>query len=134
VVAVNWNQFPEVYVRYCPGVSLGGGLFGGAWEECQEGNPNSTTMVGTLLDDGSSGTGTPNGIKGRLNFESIASAAHHIVTLVDSNLAKTTATINFRPPNDANDTYIGLDNAVSGAASSWRCSGHPAPARALCLT
>jgi hypothetical protein len=118
VVAVNWNQFPEVYVRYCPGVSLGGGLFGGAWEECQEGNPNSTTMVGTLLDDGSSGTGTPNGIKGRLNFESIASAAHHIVTLVDSNLAKTTATINFRPPNDANDTYIGLDNAVSGAASS----------------
>jgi hypothetical protein len=37
--------------------------------------------------------------------------------LVDSNLAKTTSTINFRPPNDANDTYIGLDNAGSVAAS-----------------
>jgi hypothetical protein len=43
---------------------------------------------------------------------------HHIITLVDSNFAKTLSTINFRPPNDANDTYIGLDNAVSGAASS----------------
>jgi hypothetical protein len=117
VVAVNWNAFPEVFVRYCSGISNIGSLYGGAWEECQEGNPNTTTSAGTLLSDGTSGGGIPVGVKGRLNFESIASAAHHIITLVDSNLAKTTATINFRPPNDANDTFIGLDNPSGGSAS-----------------
>jgi hypothetical protein len=41
---------------------------------------------------------------------------HHIITLVDSNPNKTLATIGFRPPNDAGDTYIGIDNqAVPGA-------------------
>jgi hypothetical protein len=117
VVAVNWNAFPEIYVRYCSGTSVTGGLFGGAWEECQDGNQNATTVVGTLLNDGLSGTGQPSGIKGRLNFESLYSSAHHIITLVDSNLAKTTSTIMFRPPNDANDTYIGLDNASTVLAS-----------------
>ncbi len=126
VVAVNWNAFPEVFVRYCTGISDIGSLYGGAWEECQEGTPNSTTSAGTLLSDGTSGTGTPTGVKGRLNFESIASAAHHIITLVDSNLAKTTATINFRPPNDANDTYIGLDNAATvGASGAQLAFGAP---------
>jgi hypothetical protein len=117
VVSVNWNTFPQVFVRYCSSISLTGNLFGGAMEECQEGNPNTTSIVGTLLNDGLAGIGTPAGLKGRLNFESISSAAHHIITLVDSNMAKTTSTIGFRPPNDANDTYIGLDNASSTPAS-----------------
>ena len=126
VVAVNWNAFPEVFVRYCSGISAIGSLYGGAWEECQEGTPNSMTSAGTLLSDGTSGTGAPTGVKGRLNFESIASAAHHIITLVDSNLAKTTATVNFRPPNDANDTYIGLDNtATVGASGAQLAFGSP---------
>lgn len=113
VVAVNWNSFPEVFVRYCSGISIIEGLYGGAWEECQEGNPNTATIVGTVLNDGTSGTGTPTGTKGRLNFGSIASAPHHIITLVDSDLAKTLSTIGYRPPNDSNDTYIGLDNDKS---------------------
>jgi hypothetical protein len=127
VVAVNWNSFPEVYVRYCSGASaVGQTLLGGAWELCQDGGVNSTTGVGTLLNDGVSVTGVPSGIKGKLNFESIASMAHHIITLVDSNLAKTTATVNFRPPNDANDTYIGLDNAGSvGASGAQLAFGAP---------
>jgi len=116
VVAVNWNTLPEVYVRYCTGA--GGGLFGGAWEECQDGNSNTTNIIGTLINDGLSGIGQPVGVKGRLNFESIDSNGHHIITLVDSNLAKTTSTINFRPPSDPNDTYIGLDNTSGGAASN----------------
>jgi hypothetical protein len=117
VVAVNWNAYPEVYVRYCSGIAITGGLFGGAWEVCQDGNPNSINVAGTLLNDGVSGGGAPSGVKGRLNFEGLAPAGHHIITLVDSNLAKTTATIGFRPPSDANDTYVGLDNASSGAPS-----------------
>jgi hypothetical protein len=117
IVAVNWNAFPEAYIRYCGGAALIGGIFGGAWEECQEGSSNTTTVVGTLMNDGLSVTGQPTGTKGRLNFESIVSNAHHIITLVDSNLAKTTATVNFRPPNDANDTYIGLDNGVATFAN-----------------
>ena len=84
IVAVNWNAFPEVYVRQCSGGAIIGALYGGAWEECQDGSANSNTGVGTLLSDGVSGAGTPTGTKGRLNFESIASAGHHIITLVDS--------------------------------------------------
>ncbi|MGA9391483.1 MAG: hypothetical protein WBV69_13670 [Candidatus Sulfotelmatobacter sp.] len=118
VVAVNWNTFPEVYVRSCLGSSITGGLFGGAWEECQDGSGTAITGVGTLLNDGLAVGGQPSGVKGKLNFESVFSGAHHIITLVDSNLAKTTSTINFRPPNDANDTYIGLDNASPGTASA----------------
>jgi hypothetical protein len=53
--------------------------------------------------------------KGRLNFSSTPGAlasAHHIVTLLDSQPALTQATIGFRPPANANDTWIGTD--VSG--------------------
>jgi hypothetical protein len=118
VVSVDWNNFPQVYVRNCGLVEIIGGLFGGAMEECEDGNSNTANIVGTLLNDGLSGTGQPNGVKGRLNFESLASMAHHIITLVDSNMAKTTATIGFRPPSDANDTYIGLDTPTVGAANT----------------
>jgi hypothetical protein len=119
IVSVNWNAFPEAYVHYCSGTSITGGIFGGAWESCTEGNPNSVQIAGTLINDGTAVGGVPNGLKGRLNFEApVASGPHHIITLVDSNFAKTLSTINFRPTNDANDTYIGLDNPGNGAASS----------------
>ncbi|MGA8273776.1 MAG: hypothetical protein WB919_19595 [Candidatus Sulfotelmatobacter sp.] len=118
VVAVDWNAFPEVYARYCPGSGgIGNPAFGGAMENCIDGNPNTIASVGTLLNDGLSVSGPPTGVKGRLNFESSVLNGHHIITLVDSNLAKTTATINFRPPSDANDTYIGLDNGAPAAVS-----------------
>jgi hypothetical protein len=122
VVAVNWNTFPELSIRDC---AQQPSSFGGAMEICSDGNSNTSTIVGTLLNDGLSVTGQPNGIKGRLNFESIASSPHHIITLVDSNFAKTTATVNFRPPNDANDTYIGLDNATAFASGAQLAFGAP---------
>ena len=115
VVAVNWNTYPEVAIRYC---AQAASTFGGAMETCSDTNATSVTSVGTLLNDGLATTSVPTGIKGRLNFESTYSTGHHIITLVDSNLAKTTATVNFRPPSDANDTYIGLDNTNTGSASS----------------
>ena len=115
VVAVNWNAYPEVFVRSC---GQEPNSFGGAMETCADGNPNTQNLVGTLLNDGLAGIGQPSGTKGRLNFQSIASNAHHIITLVDSNIGKTTATVGFRPPNDANDTYIGLDNGSGGGSSA----------------
>jgi hypothetical protein len=55
--------------------------------------------------------------KGRLNFSSTPGAyvsAHHIITLLDSQPALTQATWGFRPPANANDTWIGTD--LSGVA------------------
>ncbi len=115
VVAVNWNTFPEVIVRSC---GQAPSSFGGAMETCSDTNATNITSIGMLLNDGLATASSPNGIKGRLNFESLYSNGHHIITLVDSNLGKTTATQNFRPPSDANDTYIGLDNASAGTASA----------------
>lgn len=115
VISVNWNQYPQAAVRFCVQAPA---VFGGAWETCGDTNPNIPNGVATLFNDGLSGGGQPNGVKGRLNFESIASSAHHIITLVDSNLAKTTGTVNFRPPSDASDTYIGLDNGSAGASNA----------------
>ncbi len=50
--------------------------------------------------------------KGRLNFSSAPTAtiaAHHIITLIDSQPGLTQATWGFRPPASANDTWIGTD-------------------------
>ena len=48
-------------------------------------------------------------LKGRLNFSTLGSAPGHIVTLSDSDFAKTVATANNRPVNDPNDAFIGYD-------------------------
>jgi len=47
--------------------------------------------------------------KGRLNLTQAIAAPSDILTLVDSNLAKTLATAGNRPPNDAADMALGLD-------------------------
>ncbi len=123
VVSVNGNGFPQLFVRQCgDGSAIGTVLFGGTWEQCLEGKGNVANVGGLLLADGAFNNGTGNGTKGRLLFEYPTSGIgnmqpHHIITLVDSNFAKTLSTIGFRPPNDANDTYIGIDNTAvpSGA-------------------
>ena len=68
-------------------------------------------VQGTIMQLSNNG-GSPGGLKGRLLFESpIGSSTRgtHVVTLADSNPAKTNATPNNRPSWDANDTYIGYD-------------------------
>jgi hypothetical protein len=84
-------------------------------------NGNYPPIGGLLFQDGTYNSGTGSGVKGRINFEYPTTGIgniqpHHIITLVDSNFAKTLATVGFRPPNDPGDTYIGLDvAAVPGA-------------------
>jgi len=118
VVSVNGNGFPQLFARQCGDGSAVGSLFGGAWEQCLEGKGNVANVGGLLLADGAFNNGTGNGTKGRLLFEYPTTGIgnmlpHHIITLVDSNFAKTLSTIGFRPPNDANDTYIGIDNTAA---------------------
>jgi hypothetical protein len=48
-------------------------------------------------------------LKGRINFSTLGTGPGHIITLSDSNFAKTIATANHRPTNDADDAYIGYD-------------------------
>jgi hypothetical protein len=49
-------------------------------------------------------------LKGRVNFSTLGSGPGHIVTLSDSDFAKTVATANNRPANDPNDAFIGYDH------------------------
>ena len=60
-------------------------------------------------------------MKGRLNFMQSPAGSlgpSHIITLVDSDPAKTLADAIHRPSNDDKDTYIGLDVPAGGASLS----------------
>jgi hypothetical protein len=114
-ISVAGNLQPSFYVRQCLGNASS--FYGGAWTQCLEGfsHGNSFGVVGALLlnnGTNSGGSGLESNIKGRLNFEVSPYAdlaVQHLITLVDSNPAKTLATPLSRPPNDANDSYIGID-------------------------
>jgi len=121
---------PSIFVRQCSGVAE---IAGGAWVQCGEGSShgNGVPEVGaTLMDIGPNTGGQMANVKGRLNFEMSPGAtgveAQHIITLVDSNPAKTLATTLFRPSNDAADTYIGLDNGNVVRSLAQLALGAPA--------
>jgi hypothetical protein len=123
VVSVDWNVYPQLQVRNCADTAATGSWFGGAWEQCLEGRVAGTSLPigGLLFQDGIYNRGSASGLKGRINFEYPNTGAgniqpHHIITLVDSNFAKTLGTIGFRPPNDPEDTYIGVDAAAAPGA------------------
>jgi hypothetical protein len=119
---------PTIYARQCSG---GAASYGGAWVQCLEGDShgNSFSEVGaTLMNNGPNSGGQAGGVKGRLNFEispGVGLNAQHIITLVDSNPAKTVATTLFRPTNDASDTYIGLDNGSVSKNQAQLAIGAP---------
>ena len=99
VVSVDWNALPTLQVRNCGDAAAVGSWFGGAWEQCLEGkvNGNYPPIGGLLFQDGTYNSGTGSGVKGRINFGSPTTGIgniqpHHIITLVDSNFAKTLAT------------------------------------------
>jgi hypothetical protein len=104
---------PTIFARQCSGGAET--AYGGAWVQCLEGDShgNSFPEVGALLlNNGPNSGGQTAGLKGRLNFAMSPATAinqSHLITLVDSNSAKTLATTLYRPSNDAADTYIGLD-------------------------
>ncbi|HSS96726.1 MAG TPA: hypothetical protein VLK33_06845, partial [Terriglobales bacterium] len=69
--------------------------------------------------------GIPLNLKGRLNFVNVGTGPSHIVTLSDANFQKTVATANNRPSNDANDAYIGYDQATGDPAQVGISFGAP---------
>jgi hypothetical protein len=101
---------PSVFAQMCNP----SGSFSPIWLECLEGNAvsnDNSTIIGTVLQMGAYG-GNPGGLKGRLIFELPVNAslpATHVITLADSNPAKTVATPMNRPSWDSKDTYIGYD-------------------------
>jgi hypothetical protein len=118
VVSTRANA-PSLFVDRCPTATPG------VYAVCLSGESagnNRPGVVGTLLQNGPKAGGAASNVKGRLNFlyspaGSVAPA--HIITLVDSDPAKTLADAMHRPLSDDNDTYIGLD-VPAGGATLWR--------------
>ena len=84
------------------------------WQNCLGGGyaPNTdTTQHATVLVTKPNSGGQVTNAKGRLNLGTSGTGPSHIITLDDSNFAKTIATTHSRPSNDANDAYIGMDTA-----------------------
>jgi hypothetical protein len=117
-VVTTLANVPSLFVDRCP--------FGtpGVYAVCFAGDSvgnNQPRVVGTLLQNGPATGGPAANVKGRLNFlDSPAGGVNtsHIITLVDSDPAKTLADAIHRPSNDDKDTYIGLDMPSGGAQLS----------------
>ena len=115
---------PQVFSQRCSNVN------GNEWLSCLAGNSNgnNTMPSATVLQYGIT-TGTAGaGLKGRLNFTSSQSGSINsgeILTLVDSNPAKTLATPGNRPTQDAADTYLGTDSGSVNYANVGLAMGAP---------
>jgi len=104
---------------------------GGEWVSCVAGNSSGNNAMpgATVLQYGVASGGPTANLKGRLNFTSSQSGmmnSGEIVTLVDSNPAKTFATPGNRPAADAADTYLGTDTGSVGYANAGLAMGAPA--------
>ena len=69
--------------------------------------------------------GSRTNLKGRMNFSTLGTGPGHIITLSDSNFQKTIATANNRPTNDANDAFLGYDQADGNPANVGISLGAP---------
>jgi hypothetical protein len=118
---------PTVFAQQCSGPSTWSSI----WMSCPAGDSisNNYAAVGALLlQVGAAASGAGGGgLKGRLNLmaPSSSSSATHLITLGDSNPAKTLATPGHRPTNDASDTWIGLDNPSSNVSGFQLAFGSP---------
>jgi hypothetical protein len=107
---------PSLFADRCPSGTPG--VYAVCFAGESAGN-NLPRVGGTLLQNGPGSGGAAANVKGRLNFldSPMGSVARsHIITLVDSDPAKTLADAIHRPSNDDNDTYIGLDGPAEGAS------------------
>jgi len=114
VTGIAFNGAPSEYANYCSayGANVSGGytVCSGSPTTANNSVPNQPPLM--LTDGASSGGGGLPGAKGRLIFESTAtgkSNSHQIITLYDSNPAKTQATTGHRPVGDPGDMYMGID-------------------------
>lgn len=107
---------PSVFAERCPTGTPGVYAVCFAGESAENNQPR---VVGTLMQNGPVTGGPDPNVKGRLNFMGSPAAVvgpSHIITLVDSDPAKTLADAIHRPLNDDKDTYIGLDVPAAGAS------------------
>jgi hypothetical protein len=124
VVGVGLNGNPLQIAKQCTGY---GQASPGGYTTCltslTSSNNSVTNQTATLLMDGPEQGTAMSLSKGRLNFSStpfITIYPHHIITLIDSQPALTQATVTYRPPASANDTWIGTDAAPGTSLSSGR--------------
>jgi len=97
----------------CSGPGTGGFSSGDVspqWVQCM--NINNTSLNIDAVANVFYLNSSPNR-KGYLNFGPYLNsiAPYHLLTLMDSNFGKTTASLGMRPLNDAGDMFIGLDQA-----------------------
>ncbi len=84
----------------------------GGYTVCPTSGNSGGNQTGFIVPDGAPNLGRGSVSKGKLLFEATPDTpiiAHHILTLIDSQPDLTEATIGFRPPASANDTWIGVD-------------------------
>jgi hypothetical protein len=81
------------------------------WVSClASGNNGGSGLNATVLQEqDQANNGPPANTKGRLNFGKPLSGPTDLLTLQDSNFAKTMATAGQRPSNDVGDMALGLD-------------------------
>jgi len=114
IVSVNGNYSPSSFSLAGTGgaYSLLNGSTGGLGSiSVQLGGYNTATLLMRNKDAYAEGAN----LKGRLNFIGTNLTGFHngsIITLVDSNPDKTVAASNYRPAMDAEDVWIGSDNAA----------------------
>jgi hypothetical protein len=117
VVVSGGASAPSVFAQECGPQ----GNWSSAWMQCLAGSAESNDyppVTGTVYQLSSNGSAS-GGLKGRIIFDmppNSSVAATHVITLSDSNSAKTMATPGNRPPWDANDSYLGYDNWYSADA------------------
>jgi hypothetical protein len=105
---------PSNIADYCFGINIGPGGYSTCLASAIPPNNAIQNQGALLLSDGVDHGGGGIQSKGRLNFTHTPGSswnARHMITLADSNAAKTQATGGYRPLADALDTYIGFDNA-----------------------
>jgi hypothetical protein len=125
VVSVAGSTKPVVFADSCGAL----GNWTPSWIVCAAQNypPSAFYEQGAMVmavkpnNDG----GKRTNLKGRLNFSTLGSAPGHIVTLSDSDFAKTVATANNRPVNDPNDAFIGYDHGNGDPAQVGISFGAP---------
>jgi hypothetical protein len=74
-------------------------------------NGGSGSMATVLQEQDQANNGPVANSKGRLNFGKTINAPNDLITLQDSNFAKTLATAGERPLNDAGDMALGVDQS-----------------------
>lgn len=124
VVAVQGTTAPALIASNCD--ALGGGT--PLWVSCYSAMaPSVFYEQGAFLlavkpnADG----GLRTNLKGRMNFSTLGTGPGHIITLSDSNFQKTIATANNRPENDAQDAFLGYDQADGTPANVGISLGAP---------